>query len=197
MCRHLRMPWFAPAEIPIGNPWSLLSLVTTDINYSVWRIGFGKLSLLKTLTFWGRNDWLLKIFTKLGRRCTNNGVDCNQSELYLVICYYSKQYQIKPCTYWQTRLLQMSMRQISDELQRQKSACVSTISLRWRHNGRDGVSDHQPHDCLLNRLFGCRSKKTSKLRVTGLCAANSPMTGEFPAQKTSNAENVSIWWRHH
>ena len=25
---------------------------------------------------------------------------------------------------------------------------------------------------------------------------NSPGTGEFPAQKASNAENVSIWWRH-
>ena len=41
------------------------------------------------------------------------------------------------------------------------------MSLQWRHNGRDGVSNHQPHDCLLNRLFGCRSKKTPKLRVTG------------------------------
>ena len=41
-------------------------------------------------------------------------------------------------------------------------------SLQWRHNGRDGVSNHQPHDCLLNRLFKRRSKKTSKLRVTGL-----------------------------
>ena len=39
--------------------------------------------------------------------------------------------------------------------------------------------------------------KTSKLRVTGLCAGNSPGTGEFPAQMTSNAENVSIWWHHH
>ena len=69
--------------------------------------------------------------------------------------------------------------------------------LRWRHNGNDGVSNHQPHHCLLNRLFGCRSKKASKLRVTGLCAGNSPGTGEFPAQMASNAENVSIWWRHH
>ena len=42
-----------------------------------------------------------------------------------------------------------------------------------------------------------RSKKTSKLRVTGLCAGNSPVTGEFPAQRASNAENGSIWWRHH
>ena len=71
------------------------------------------------------------------------------------------------------------------------------LSLRWRHNGRDGVSNHQPHECLLNRLFRRRPKNTSKLRVTGLCAGNSPLAGEFPAQKGSNAENVSIWWRHH
>ena len=61
----------------------------------------------------------------------------------------------------------------------------------------DSVSNHQPHDCLLNCLFRRRSKKTSKLRVTGLCAGNSPGTGEFPAQMARNAENISIWWRHH
>ena len=47
-------------------------------------------------------------------------------------------------------------------------------SLPWRHNGHDSVSNHQPHGCLLNRLFRRRSKKTSKLRVTGLCVGNSP-----------------------
>ena len=71
------------------------------------------------------------------------------------------------------------------------------VALWWRHNGRDSVSNHQPHDCLLNRLFRRRSKKTSKLRVTGLCVGNSPGTGEFSAQRASNAENASIWWRHH
>ena len=70
-------------------------------------------------------------------------------------------------------------------------------SLQWRNNGRDIVSNHQLHHCLLNRLFKRRSKKTSKLRVTGPCAGNSPVTGEFPAQMASNAENGSIWWRHH
>ena len=50
-----------------------------------------------------------------------------------------------------------------------------------------GVSNQQPHDCLLNRLFRRRSKKTSKLRVTDLCVGNSPVTGEFPAQMASNA----------
>ena len=71
------------------------------------------------------------------------------------------------------------------------------ISLQWRHNGLDSVSNHQPHDCFLNRLFRRRSKKTSQLHVTGLCAGNSPGTCEFPTQMASYAENVSIWWRHH
>ena len=39
------------------------------------------------------------------------------------------------------------------------------------------------YDCLLNRLFRRGSTKTPKLRVIGLCE--------------ENAENVSIWWRHH
>ena len=50
---------------------------------------------------------------------------------------------------------------------------------------------------LLNCLFRHRSKKTSELRVTGLCEGNSPVTGEFPAQRVNSAENVSIWWRHY
>ena len=58
---------------------------------------------------------------------------------------------------------------------------IQNTILLWRHNGRDGVSNHQPHNCLLNRLFGRRSKITSKSRVTGLCAWNSPVTDEFPA----------------
>ena len=74
---------------------------------------------------------------------------------------------------------------------------TGAVTLQWRHNGRDGISNHQPYDCLLNCLFRRRSKKTSKLRVTGLCAWNSPVTGEFPAQRASNEENVSLWWRHH
>ena len=74
----------------------------------------------------------------------------------------------------------------------------SQRTLTWRHNEHDGVvSNHQPHDCLLNRLFRCRSKTTSKLCVIGLCEGNSLVTSEFPAQRASNAENVSILWRHH
>ena len=66
------------------------------------------------------------------------------------------------------------------------------ITSQWRHNERDGVSNQQRLDCLLSHLFRRRSKKTSKLRVTGLGEGNSPVTG-----RASNAENVSIWLRHH
>ena len=65
-------------------------------------------------------------------------------------------------------------------------------TLQWRHNERDGVSNNQLHNYLLNRLFRYRSQKTSKLRATGLCEGNSPMTGEFSAQRTSNELNILI-----
>ena len=70
-------------------------------------------------------------------------------------------------------------------------------TLQWRHNRRSRESIHRPNDCLLSRLFSCRSKKTSKLHVTGLCAGNSAVTGEFHAQMANSTENVSLWWRHH
>ena len=70
-------------------------------------------------------------------------------------------------------------------------------ALQWRHNVRDCVLNHQPRDYLHNHLIRRRSKKAWKLRATGVCAGNSPMTGElFPAQKPTNAEIASIWWCH-
>ena len=73
----------------------------------------------------------------------------------------------------------------------------STLSLQWRQNERDGVLNHRRPDCFPNRLFRRRSKKTSKLRITGLRGGNPLVTGGFPSQRASNAENVSIWWHHH
>ena len=66
-------------------------------------------------------------------------------------------------------------------------------TLQWRYYEHNGVPNHRRHGCLLNSLFRCRSKKTSKLRVTGLCAGNSPVTGEFPTKRANNVEDVSIW----
>ena len=69
--------------------------------------------------------------------------------------------------------------------------------ITWRHNWRYGVSKHQTHECLLSSLPRRRSKKRSKLHVIGLFEGNSPVTGKFPAQRASNAENAFISWRHH
>ena len=61
------------------------------------------------------------------------------------------------------------------------SDMICHILSQWRHNERDGVSNHQRTNCLFKRLFRCRSKKTSKPRVTGLCDGNAPVTKKmFP-----------------
>ena len=73
----------------------------------------------------------------------------------------------------------------------------SMNTLHWRHNDHDGVSNHHPHGCLLNRLLRRRSKKNIEApRHWPLCGEFTG-TGEFPTQRASYAENVSIWWRHH
>ena len=65
------------------------------------------------------------------------------------------------------------------------------VTLLWRHNMRHNGRHQKPDDCLFNLSFRRRSKKTSNLRVTGLCVGNSPH------KKASNMENIFIWWRQH
>ena len=86
---------------------------------------------------------------------------------------------------------------VQSEDSRKKCVWDGKWTSLWCHNGHDSVSNHQPHNCWLKPLFRRRWKKTSQLRVTGLCVGNSPGTGEFPAQMAIKAENISIWWRHH
>ena len=65
----------------------------------------------------------------------------------------------------------------------------------WGHIERDGVSNHRRVDCLFNRLFGRRSQKTSKLRVTGLCEENSPVNWWIPrtiTRKTFPFDDVIV-----
>ena len=66
------------------------------------------------------------------------------------------------------------------------------ISLHWRHNEHDGISNYQPHDCLriTHPFIQVQIKETSKLRITGLRVRKSPVTGKFPAQKATYAENI-------
>ena len=48
-----------------------------------------------------------------------------------------------------------------------------------------------------NVYLDADQRKHQSSATLAFCAGNSPVTGEFPAQRASNAENVSIWWRHH
>ena len=73
------------------------------------------------------------------------------------------------------------------------SPCDITVTSEWAWWR---LSNYRRLDRLFNRLFRCRSKKISKVRVTGICERNLLVTG-FPSQRASNTENVSIWWRHH
>ena len=79
-----------------------------------------------------------------------------------------------------------------------EALAVSDIPLKllqWSHNVT--ASQITSLTIVYSVVYSGKSKKTPKLRVTGLCAGNSPGTGEFPAQMASYVENVSIWWRHH
>ena len=72
------------------------------------------------------------------------------------------------------------------------------ISLQRCYNESNGVWNHRRLDCLLKRLFRHKSKKASKLCVTGLCEGNSPMTGESPhkgpdALQMFPFDDVIVW----
>ena len=82
---------------------------------------------------------------------------------------------------------------------REASPCLVVV-MGWISTGHGYISVDitvKLLECLFNRLFRRRSRQTSTLRVAGLCEGNSPVTGELPSLRASNAGNVSIWWRHH
>ena len=115
-----------------------------------------------------------------------------ESRVIYILYFPCQLFTSKPLTCWISQIVWLT-----PKWQQQVAAKVGLgrVPLQWRHNEHECVSNHQPHDCLLNRLFRRRSKIISKLCVTDLCEGNSPVTGEFPARRASNAENVSIWWR--
>ena len=75
---------------------------------------------------------------------------------------------------WQRRIYSVSTNVVDN---------IFCFTLQWRQNEHGGVSNHWRVHCLLNCWFRRRSKKASKLCVTGLCTGNSPVTGKFPTQR--------------
>ena len=124
------------------------------------QISYRKISCLEAARFGVRlNKWQTS-----RQRCCRDA--CHISEWYdnnnTQSCDFetSRDLTVRRLTAWWIEVLALHVR-------------YTPRTLRWRHNGRDSVSNHQPHDCLLNRLFRRRTKKPSKLSVTGLCVGNS------------------------
>ena len=102
--------------------------------------------------------------------------------------------------FWKFLLCHIVLKEINRIARYVGSGCG--IPLRWRHNERDIVSNHQPRECLLSRLIWRRSKKTSKLCVIGLCAGNSPgpvnSTRKGPVtRKMFPFDDVIMLWSNH
>ena len=128
----------------------------------------------KWLNFFGYGAWNKN-------RCTLKW-KCHFDEIFRMQLEMSfRQLQVQPVTIISSkwRHFRLSLWPTRGDVRKSRHP----FPLQWRHNERDGVSNHQPQDCLLNRLFRHRSKKTLMLRVTGLREGNSPVTGEFLAQR--------------
>ena len=115
-------------------------------------------------------------------------IDIHRLYFYLPNTFQSKLIHYSACKSWRYSIIFLLSIIFSAFFSK-----LSEETLPWRHNERGSVSNHQPRDCSINCFFRRRSTKTPKLHITGLCVGNLPVT----AQMASNAENVSIWWRHH
>ena len=112
-------------------------------------------------------SWLRHSWKSLPNRLTREKIDIHGNPCIMLCVFYSNLRQTLVLTV-QVMINHHCLRWCPCPWQ------ATNHSLQWRHNGRDGVSNQKPHDYSLNLLFRCRSKKTLKLRVTGLWAENFP-----------------------
>ena len=172
--RHHAMTWWRHGKKSFPHSWPFAR--------GILRCGFS----LKRSVMLRFDASFLSILSKLLNKMSVSGeTTWRPCDVIMVMNTWNLQATLWRMEYWHSRLGNTI-----------NAAGKCWPSLQLRHNESNGVSNHRRHECLLNRLFRRRSKKTSKLLVTGLCEGNPLVTSEFPTQRVSNAENVSIWWRH-
>ena len=71
------------------------------------------------------------------------------------------------------------------------------ITLHWRHDERDGVSNHQRLVLFAQRFVQAQIKESIKAPLHWPLWGESTGDRWIPLTKGSNAENVSIWWCQH
>ena len=99
-------------------------------------------------------------------------------------CSWSSAGDAPTISEWPTNWLPTKVSFILKTWQYSDMYFVDCSSSQWRHDERDGVSNRRRPDCLLNRLFRRRSRKTWKLRVTDLCEGNPLVSDGFPHKRT-------------
>ena len=70
-----------------------------------------------------------------------------------------------------------------------------TDSLQWRHNEGEDVSNHRRLDCLTKLCSGADQRKNQN--SLGVVRGIHRWPLNSPPFRTSDTENVSIWWRLH
>ena len=130
---------------------------------------------------------MLKIRRPLGRLIFNMGIAIPGKTVFLI------ETAPREFTKWGDQHHTLSaytdfLGRLSFEFRSRACLCTGIGSLHWGHNGRDGVSNHQPHDCVLSRLFNSQIKENIKAPRHWLLCGEFTVTDEFPAQRASNAE---------
>ena len=96
-------------------------------------------------------------------RCFSLHIQCMSRELcFMALCLYTLYTFVDSCysfTYIGCGTGTGAIVYDSPSASKVTETYVGKITLHWCHNDRDDVSNHQPHDCLLSRLFRRRSKK--------------------------------------
>ena len=85
------------------------------------------------------------------------------------------------------------LREMEEHVAAWRNKKIDILPLQWCHNERDGISNHQPHHCLLNQLSRRRSNKISKLCVTDLCEGNSPVPDKGQWRGTLMFSLICVW----
>ena len=154
-------------ETALVNRWIIRSLKTERVSLTQpWRIWINKSSepiakfhISKYITKYGKAvciyRWVSARKTKL--LCLSNGVTS----------FWHQPIDIMRYTVYEPK---------SAGLENHNDGMQFTI-LSWRHYERDGVSNYQPHDCLLNRLFNAQIKQNTK------APRHWPLCGEFTGDR--------------
>ena len=100
------------------------------------------------------------------------------NSIFVLSNSYEYEYEFIP---WANYMVPMLLCVIPEDVDFMIQKWHTSYLLQWRHMDVTDVPNIRQLHCLFDRFVRWKSKKTSKLRVTGLYEGNSPVTGAFPS----------------